>query len=304
MIEPRQRYWLRGATRGVGMAELRIGTCSWKFPSWEGLVYSAARDINYLEEYARQYDTVEVDQWFWSLFRPGDVVLPKAADVEEYRRAVPEGFRFTVKVPNSITLTHYHRKDNSAPLVPNPHYLSVPLMEAFLAALDPMRDLLGPLILQFEYLNRQKMPSQGRFLQQFGELAAQLPGGYGYALETRNPKYLDRAYFEFLHRTGLSPVLLQGYWMPPIARVYEARRPLILKQRSVVIRLLGPDRQGIEEETGKEWNQIVAPKDQELAETVTMVRDLLDTGIDVYLNVNNHYEGSAPLTIERIRELL
>ena len=31
---------------------------------------------------------------------------------------------------------------------------------------------------------------------------------------------------------------------------------------------------------------------------------LVDQGVDVYLNVNNHYEGSAPGTIERIRALL
>lgn len=36
------------------MSSLRIGTCSWKYPSWEGLVYSVAKDINYLEEYATQ----------------------------------------------------------------------------------------------------------------------------------------------------------------------------------------------------------------------------------------------------------
>ena len=35
------------------MARLRIGTCSWKFPSWSGLVYSAPKGINYLAEYAR-----------------------------------------------------------------------------------------------------------------------------------------------------------------------------------------------------------------------------------------------------------
>ena len=43
------------------MAELRIGTCSWKFPSWHGLVYSAPKGINYLKEYAEHYNTVEVD---------------------------------------------------------------------------------------------------------------------------------------------------------------------------------------------------------------------------------------------------
>jgi uncharacterized protein YecE (DUF72 family) len=34
------------------------------------------------------------------------------------------------------------------------------------------------------------------------------------------------------------------------------------------------------------------------------MQDLLGRGVTVYLNVNNHYEGSAPLTIERIRRLL
>ena len=46
------------------MSELRIGACSWKYPSWQGLVYSAAQGIDYLQEYAARYDTVEVDQWF------------------------------------------------------------------------------------------------------------------------------------------------------------------------------------------------------------------------------------------------
>jgi uncharacterized protein YecE (DUF72 family) len=50
------------------MAELRTGTCSWKFPSWHGLVYSAPKGIDYLAEYAHHYNTVEIDQWFWSLF--------------------------------------------------------------------------------------------------------------------------------------------------------------------------------------------------------------------------------------------
>jgi hypothetical protein len=35
-----------------------------------------------------------------------------------------------------------------------------------------------------------------------------------------------------------------------------------------------------------------------------MVRRLVGTGVDVYLNVNNHFEGCAPLTIDRIRALL
>jgi len=97
---------------------------------------------------------------------------------------------------------------------------------------------------------------------------------------------------------------VQGYWMPPIWEVYAQQRAHVLQQDTVVIRLLGPDRQGIEELTGKRWDRIVAPKDEELPRVVGVVDDLLNEGVDVYVNVNNHYEGSAPLTIERINELL
>jgi uncharacterized protein YecE (DUF72 family) len=286
------------------MAELRIGTCSWKFPSWHGLVYSAPKGINYLAEYAQRYDTVEVDQWFWSLFGSDTVKLPEPPDVAEYRDAVPDDFRFTVKAPNSITLTHFYKKAQSDPLEPNPHFLSPALCQSFLSLLDPLRDVLGPIMFQFEYLNRQKMGSLHEFQEAFEAFAGQIPRSYPYAVEIRNGKWLDGSYFEFLNRNGLSPVLLQGYWMPAIAGVYQKWRSLILEQQTVVIRLHGPDRKGIEKQTGKQWDRVVAPKDDELAAVVDVIRELLNRDVQVYLNVNNHYEGSAPLTIERIEELL
>ena len=118
------------------MAELRIGTCSWKFPSWHGLVYSSPKGINYLEEYARHYNTVEIDQWFWSLFGEDNIRLPRPADVEAYRDSVPQDFRFTVKAPNSITLSHFYRKAKTDPLVANTSFLSLALFRTFLALLE------------------------------------------------------------------------------------------------------------------------------------------------------------------------
>jgi uncharacterized protein YecE (DUF72 family) len=290
--------------RRMKMAKFRIGTCSWKFPSWHGLVYPDPKGINYLELYARHYDTVEIDQWFWSLFGEDSLGLPQPADVEEYRRSVPDDFVFTVKAPNSVTLTHFYRKEKSEPLVENPYFLSLSLFRSFLSRLDPLGDTLGPVMLQFEYLNRQKMASQSRFQELLETFSTQLPAGYQYGLEVRNAKYLNHAFFEFLTQNRLSPVLLQGYWMPSITDVYEKWHSLIQQHEVIVIRLLGPDRKGIEEQTGKQWDRIVAPKDDELAAIVKMVEKLLARGLDVYLSVNNHYEGSAPLTIERIRRLL
>ncbi len=285
----------------MNASTLRIGTCSWKYPSWQGHVYSQAKGINYLKEYAQQYNTVEVDQWFWSLFKPG-VKMPDAADVREYRDSVPDDFRFSVKVSNSITLTHYYQRDKSKPLEPNPHYLSVVLFNSFLSSLSPLHDILGPLIFQFEYLNRQKMPSQKQFLSQFADFIAKIPAGYPCGLETRNQNHLNAKYFDFLLEHRICPVFLQGYWMPSVVDLYDKWRDRIIQHSTVVIRLHGPHRTDIEEKTGKQWNRIVEPRDAELDGIARVASDLRDNGVEVYLNVNNHYEGCAPLTIQRIRE--
>ena len=78
-----------------------IGTCSWKYPSWEGLVYSKPKGINYLSEYALIYNSVEIDQWFYR--------MPEATTVSEYVHSTPEDFTFAIKAPNQITLTHHHQ---------------------------------------------------------------------------------------------------------------------------------------------------------------------------------------------------
>jgi uncharacterized protein YecE (DUF72 family) len=285
------------------MAELRIGTCSWKFPSWHGLVYSAPKGIDYLAEYAIKYDTVEIDQWFWSLFGES-IRLPDPADVARYRESVPDGFRFTVKVPNSITLTHRYRKAKARPLVANPHFLSPALFEAFVSLLTPLDGLLGPLMFQFEYLNREKMATQQLFQEQLERFREHLPETYQFGVEVRNAQYLNSSYFEFLARARFSPILLDGYWMPPLTEVYRQWRPWAADCEFVVIRLLGPDRKGIEKRTGKRWDRIVSPRSQQLDDIAGIAGDLLELGVDVYVNVNNHYEGSAPLTIERLDGLL
>jgi uncharacterized protein YecE (DUF72 family) len=286
------------------MARVRLGTCSWKFPSWAGLVYSVPRGVNYLEEYARQYDTVEVDQWFWSRFDLGEVRLPDPEDVASYRAVVPDDFRFTIKAPNSVTLTHLYQQEKGDPLVVNPSFLSPALMGTFLGLIEPLDDVLGPIMFQFEYLNRQKMTSQAQFQRRMLAFVQRLPAGYPYALEVRNGQYMNKAYFAFLQDAKLFPVLIQGYWMPSVWEVYAAHREAIRQQGTAVIRLLGPDRQEIEELTGKRWDRLAAPKDEELPRIVDMVQDLLHAGTEVYINVNNHYEGCAPLTIQRLQSLL
>ena len=284
---------------------LRIGTCSWKYDSWKGLVYDPDRRYradDYLADYARHFGTVEVDQWFWSLF-PAGAKLPDPEVVRRYADSVPEDFRFTLKAPNAITLTHFYAKGTKGSArEPNPHFLSVDLLNRFLDALEPIRGKLGPVMFQFEYLNRQKMPSLPVFLERLEAFFQKAPAGFQYAIETRNPNYLKPGFVGFLREKGLGFVLLDGYYMPRIGDVTAK-----LDTRTApfsIIRLHGPDRAGIEERTGGVWNEIVEPQDDGLRTTAEIVRQNQGAGLDTYVNVNNHYEGSAPLTIQRLLGIL
>ena len=121
----------------------RFGTCSWKYDSWKGIIYSDGSNISYLKEYSNHYSTVEIDQWFWSLFPPNKVVLPDTRVVQNYMDSVPKDFLFTIKVPNSITLTHFYNRNKKEPHQLNPYFLSVNLFEEFLKTLEPISNNMG-----------------------------------------------------------------------------------------------------------------------------------------------------------------
>lgn len=279
-----------------------IGTCSWKYDSWQGIIYPDIKPFNYLYEYSHHFRSVEVDQWFWSLFDGAVPVLPKLSIVREYGESVPSDFVFCVKVPNSITLTHYYKKQKSDPFRPNSHFLSLELMEEFLKRLEPIQSKLGPLIFQFEYLNKAKMSGLGEFLDRFGRFVEELPSGYHYCLESRNPNYLKDDYFAFIKANPVSHVFLQGYYMPSVFELYNRHREKIVDKS--VIRLHGPDRKAIEKETGKIWSRIVQPKDKELQALGEMISDMQSRGVQPFIYVNNHFEGSAPRTIARLARRL
>lgn len=287
---------------------LRVGTCSWKYDTWKGLVYESGMKYHaddYLVDYGRYFNTVEVDQWFWSLYPP-EPVLPEARHTTTYAASVPPDFRFSVKAPNSITLTHYYAKQPAQyrqwANVENEHFLSVDLLKRFLDTLEPLHSRLGPVMFQFEYLSRKKMPSLDAFLEKLDVFFDAAPAGFQYAVEPRNRDYLAPAYFDFLGERSIAHVFLDGYRMPPIGDVWREFEPRTAGVS--ILRLHGPDRAGIEEMTGKNWSRIVLPKPEGIAAAVEIAEANARHRVTTYVNVNNHYEGSAPLTIERFLQVL
>ncbi|MHB0929442.1 MAG: DUF72 domain-containing protein [Candidatus Nanopelagicales bacterium] len=269
---------------------LHIGTCSWNYDSWVGLVYDQPepRSVDYLAAYAKRYRMVEVDSWFYK--------IPTIREVEEYAAAVDPGFSFVVKAPQDITLTH-----KRGGMEPNPAFLSTELFGHFLEGLAPIKGQVGAIILEFEYLNRQKMAGQRAFIDALRAFLDRVPRDIPIALEPRNGPYLDEAWFSFLAESKVSHVFSEKQFMPLIVELY-ARYSRLLNEL-VIIRLLGGDRKKIEEASGGRWDKIIDPK-PELPRIADMVSDLVASGREVRVDVNNHYEGSAPESIERLKGFL
>ncbi len=287
---------------------LRIGTSSWKYKSWKGLIYDpekSYRPEDYLADYARSLNSVEVDQWFYSLF-PAGVKLPEGATVRAYARSVPKYFKFSVKAPNALTLTHYQAHGTGAkqgPLgAPNPNFLSRDLLRRFLDRLSPLGPKLGPVMFQFEYLNRRKMPSAAEFWERFGGFIDRAPGGFQYALETRNPSYLTPEFFGRLSALGLGYVGIEGYYMPHLPTVFSRLKPAL--EGFCVLRLHGGSREDMGRRASAKWDSITTPQGRLLRGVARIVRSNIRRKILTYVNFSNHLEGSAPRTIVRFLEAL
>ena len=279
------------------MENLYLGSCSWKYPSWENLVYSSREPADFLAEYARKYRSVEVDQWFWSLGKTS-YGLPDRATVAQYNAVTPSGFRFTVKCPNTLTVPYAYKAGTD----PNPWFLDREVCMRFLDCVEQLLPKIGLLMFQFEYLNKEKMESREKFLARLETFFTSLPPGLPYGCEIRNPRWLDASWFDFLRTHNLAPVLLQGYWMDDISLVLHKHASRL--GPIACIRLHGDDRKGIEQATGEDWSRIIEPRDRELMTLVPYIARLARQETVRYVNVNNHYEGSAPLTIAKLQSLL
>ena len=287
---------------------LRLATTSWKYDSWKGLVYDKDKTYShddYLADYARYLGSVEIDQWFYSLF-PGGLRMPDPAVAKLYAASVPDDFFFTVKAPNSITLTHYYSRQSprysSFAGKPNAAFLDLDLLRRFLDNLSPLKAKLGPVMFQFEYLNKKKMPSMDAFIERFGPFIDQAPKGYQYAVEIRNPNYISPSWFDFLRSHGLGFVYVGGYFMPTLDEIFDKFKPETAPFQ--IIRLHGSERAEMESRTEEVWNKIVSPKPEGLKAAARIVRANARRKVVTYLNLSNHYEGSAPLSIRRFLDVL
>jgi uncharacterized protein YecE (DUF72 family) len=207
------------ATRGVF-----IGTSSWKYPGWRGLLYEPARyewrgkfaetrfNRNCLSEYAEVFKTVCVDAAYYT--------FPSHKYLEGMASQVPDDFLFGFKVTDAITIKKFPNLDRFGERAgkPNESFLNAgQFTEEFLGPCDSIRSKVGLLMFEFSRFWRADYEHGRDFIADLDKFLGQLPKGWPYGVEMRNRHWLKPEYFDCLARHQVTHVFNSWDAMPPVS---------------------------------------------------------------------------------------
>jgi uncharacterized protein YecE (DUF72 family) len=291
-----------------------VGTSSWSFPGWRGIVYGGdysesqlARDG--LAAYARHpvLRTVGIDRGF---YQP----LPESA-FARYAAQVPAHFRFVVKAPALVTDAVLRGERGSAERH-NETFLDAALAtEAFvLPTVDGLGAKAGPLVFQLSPMPLSLTRGAGApaMIERIGEFLARLPRRVGelaplYAVELRNRELLTPRFVRMLRDNGARLCLSIHDRMPPAARQAAALRAMDAgSDESDPWKLKGPLVVRWNLHAGHTYEQAkasYAPFDRIVASdpltrgTLShLIHVAMASGTAAYVTINNKAEGSGPLS--------
>lgn len=286
--------------------QVRFGTSSWTYPGWRGMVYQrdypkTGNSAAMLEEYARfpLFRTVGIDSTFYA--------PPTPELLTSYARVLPAGFRCVSKVWDRLTvLTFPKARYRALGGEPNPDFLNaqVFLDEVLRPCETCFHDHTGPFVFEFQTIARSEGLNPLSFANRLDRFFEQLPAEYSYAVEVRNPEYLTPPYFAVLREHNVAHVFNSWTRMPPVGEQIEL--PGAFSAPFSVARiLLRPGR------TYSDAVDAFAPYDRiqdrnpELRhDIVRLIRQSQALRIPAYVLVNNRAEGSAPITIAAVAEML
>ena len=173
-------------------ARFWIGTSGWHYAHWQGLFYPEGMPTSrWLAHYIQHFPTVEINNSFYR--------QPKTSAWQLWRRSVPDGFRFAVKVNRFIT--HIKRlKDVAEPVT------------TFLSRAGHLKEKLGPLLYQLP-------PNMRRNDERLEAFLSLLPKEHRHVVEFRHESWLDEGVFDILrrHHVGFCVFDMPGLAGPLVA---------------------------------------------------------------------------------------
>jgi uncharacterized protein YecE (DUF72 family) len=271
---------------------LHLGTSSFSTTDWIGPFYPlGSKPADFLQFYATKLGSVEIDSTYYR--------APSLQMTQRWAAVTPPDFRFSLKVPKSIT-----------------HDKALTAVEeewaGLLRSVDPLGKKLVYLVLQFPYWNRKSaIPDQATFIKRLEAFVALGKCPYRLVVETRNPKWITKELLDFLRAHNLIFALQDQQWMGRPGELWDKWGMELKTGDSIYIRMLGEreriekilaERKAEEEKGGRqmtpEWSRIVIDRTEETREWLPMVRKFLAHSVEVDIYYNNHYAGHGPASIE------
>ena len=289
---------------GLAAENIYIGGSSWKYEGWLGQIYSRERylargkfskrvfEAECLREYAETFPTVCGDFAFYQF--PSD---------EFWRRLfghVPAEFHFAFKVPEQITCKIFPTHARYGPQAgkENETFLDNRMLyEMFLRPLLPYREKTALLIFEFGAFGRRSFAELGEFLDRLDPFLAGLPPEFRYAVEIRNPEFLEKDYFSCLRSHGVAHVYNAWSKMPELR--YQMAIPDSMTTDFLVSRALLRHGRVYEDAVGMfaPYTEIQDPNPEARESMRILIGRARENKQFLFLFVNNRLEGNAPLTI-------
>ena len=299
-------------------AAIRLGTSSWSFPGWTGLVYAPAANgrppseavlaREGLAAYAAHplLRTVSLDRTFYA---------PLPADAfARYAAQVPDDFRFVVKTPAAFTDPVVRQHGSGMAARDNPTFLDAAAAAAAFVqpALEGLGSKAGPLVFQFPPLGRRLLADVPRTIARiaaFMTMLARGPAGGDalLAVEVRDPELCTAEMAAALRDAGALPCLAIHARMPPAAEqaaVYGLDReacpwPLVARWNVHAGRAY--------EEARADYfpfDRLAEEDEPTRAAVAGLAARAAARGRSVFVTINNKAEGSAPLSVLRLAEAI
>ena len=285
---------------------IRLGTSSWHYPGWAGLVWSGEYSESTLSRYGLAaysqhplFRTVSIDRGF---YRPLSV-----AQFAEYASQVAEDFRFVVKAPSVVT-DALMRGESGKGMRTNAEFLNPETaLKLFVEpALEGLGPKLGALVFQISPLPRKWLNHMPKIIAQLNQLLSAIPSFHAHApdavaaVEVRDPQWLTNAFVDALGNSGATYCMGLHAKMPRIAEQLPILRalwpgPLVCRWN------LNPLHGAYGYESAKElyspFDKLHDPDQETRAMLTRVITGTASAGENVYVTVSNKAEGSAPVSV-------
>jgi uncharacterized protein YecE (DUF72 family) len=259
-------------------AALHVGCQGWNYDDWVSgaggslpVFYPrGTRAQDMLELYARAFETVEVDSTFYA--------IPSAQTIDSWAKRVPEGFTFSLKLPQEIT---HARSLKSGSRI---------LLEEFCARAKSLGARLGVVLIQ--------MPPQFELTTEnahaLKEFLEALPKDVRFSIEFRHTSWMRRRVMELLSKQNVALALVEGPWIE-----HAVMEQFILKPtaRFSYIRWMG-------ERDLVRFDRVQRARDRNLQSWAERIAELRTRTVQVFAYFSNFYEGHAPASANKLKRLL